>query len=100
MIALIVFLFGVLYLCTALSSEKESTNQNVMVYRSKPIGLDPGYFTCGGCHGTGEEGLELADWSPCSMCDGRGYFKIDPNVKTVSLLELVKTMKSKERSDQ
>lgn len=55
----------------------------------------PGTAVCGNCHGTGGENFNMIDGTPCDACNGRGFHKIDPNVKGISLKEFMEYQKEK-----
>lgn len=63
-----------------------------MVSRSSPMIPRADTAFCGNCHGTGDEGFGIMPDSSgdCDACEGRGYTKIDPNAKYVSLNEIFK----------
>jgi len=63
-------------------------SMGVMVSRSRSVHR-PDTFFCGNCHGTGDEGFGIMPDSAgdCEACDGRGYIKVDPNAKTMTLSE-------------
>lgn len=69
----------------------------VRAMRSEPLRLGPEFVSCGNCHETGQEGFGLADWGECQACDGRGYFKVDPNAKRYTLAEFME-LAEKEQS--
>lgn len=64
------------------------------VIRSEPGKYPVDYIECGNCRGTGLDGFGIRRASfPCEACDGRGSHKIDPNAKTMSFSEAIKSSK-------
>lgn len=69
----------------------KSRPHGAMVSRSRSMTPRPDTYFCGNCHGTGDEGLGIMPDSqgPCEACGGRGYIKVDPNRKSMTLEEAV-----------
>jgi DnaJ-class molecular chaperone len=101
---MIIFIAVVLVvLCLLGRHEVRSTpsRRGVMVSRSAPMIPRPDTAFCGNCHGTGDEGFGIMPDSAgdCEACDGRGYIKIDPNAKWVTLSEAMRGYEREEKNE-
>lgn len=87
---LVLAIFGyIMYRVDSDSVKKE--NSSIQVIRTQISDPPSGWYTCGNCRGTGDDGFGIMpDGAPCEACYGKGRVKPDPNAVSISLEELVK----------
>ena len=72
-------------------------SSTIAVSRSAPKTYPPKLIECGNCRGTGLDGFGIMpDSFECEGCNGRGYYKIDPNAVSMTLSEFMEKYKIRE----
>lgn len=93
-VILILFLFLFCVFLTRQRIKHERHSLDIVISRSRPKNYTSSCIECGNCRGTGLDGFGIMpDSFKCEGCNDRGYYKIDPNTKSMSLKEIIEKYK-------